>query len=159
MNGKAGGSIRFSAPGIGAQIRAFRSHPRSRRSPQRIDDRAVDGLLSPVVLVIAHNADFDRRFLEKRLPKFAAKHWACSRADVDWKAEGIRSSALEFVAYSLDSFTMAIGLRVTVVPPSMRWHNDSPVQGGWHCRPSWNKRDDRHGGYGRRTPPWRRRKS
>jgi DNA polymerase-3 subunit epsilon len=56
------------------------------------------------VLVIAHNADFDRRFLERRLPTVAAKHWACSRADVDWKAEGIRSSALEFVAYSLGFF-------------------------------------------------------
>jgi DNA polymerase III subunit epsilon len=30
----------------------------------RIDDRAVDDLLSPVVLIIAHNADFDRRFLD-----------------------------------------------------------------------------------------------
>src|SRR5690349_7124481 len=57
----------------------------------RIDDRAVDDLLSRVVLVIAHNADFDRRFLEKRLPIFATKHWACSRFDIDWKAEGIRS--------------------------------------------------------------------
>jgi DNA polymerase-3 subunit epsilon len=69
-----------------------------------IDDRAVDDLLSRVVLVIAHNADFDRRFLERRLPAFAAKHWACSRFDIDWKAEGIRSSALEFVAYSLGFF-------------------------------------------------------
>jgi DNA polymerase III subunit epsilon len=47
------------------------------------------------VLVIAHNADFDRRFLERRVPAFATKHWACSRSDIDWKAEGIRSSALE----------------------------------------------------------------
>ena len=70
----------------------------------RIDERAVDDLLSRVVLVIAHNAHFDRRFLEKRLPAFASKHWACSRSDIDWKAEGIRSSALEFVAYSLGFF-------------------------------------------------------
>jgi DNA polymerase III subunit epsilon len=70
----------------------------------RIDDRAVNDLLGRVVLVIAHNADFDRRFLERRLPAFATKHWACSRADIDWKAEGIRSSALEFVAYSLGFF-------------------------------------------------------
>jgi len=67
----------------------------------RIDDRAVDDLLGRVVLVIAHNADFDRRFLEKRLPAFATKHWACSRSDID---EGIRSSALEFIAYSLGFF-------------------------------------------------------
>jgi DNA polymerase-3 subunit epsilon len=71
---------------------------------RRIDDRAVNDLLDRVVLVIAHNADFDRRFLERRLPVFATKHWACSRSDIDWKAEGIRSSALEFVAYSLGFF-------------------------------------------------------
>src|SRR5882724_3282767 len=64
----------------------------------RIDDRVVNDLLGRVVLVIAHNASFDRRFLEKRLPGFAHKHWACSRIDVDWKSGGIRSSALEFVA-------------------------------------------------------------
>ena len=71
---------------------------------QRIDDHAVDDLLNRVVLVIAHNADFDRRFLEKRLPGVSTKHWACSRSDIDWKAEGIRSSTLEFVAYSLGFF-------------------------------------------------------
>jgi DNA polymerase-3 subunit epsilon len=57
-----------------------------------------------VILVVAHHADFDRRFLEKRFPAFAPKHWACSRFDIDWKAEGIRSSALEFVAHSLGFF-------------------------------------------------------
>jgi DNA polymerase-3 subunit epsilon len=71
---------------------------------RRIDDRAATDLLGRVVLVIAHHADFDRRFLERRLPAFATKHWACSRFDIDWKAEGIRSSALEFVAYSLGFF-------------------------------------------------------
>jgi DNA polymerase-3 subunit epsilon len=70
----------------------------------RIDDRSVNDLLSRVVLVIAHNADFDRRFLERQLPVFTKKHWACSRLDIDWKAEGIRSSALEFVVYSLGFF-------------------------------------------------------
>jgi DNA polymerase III subunit epsilon len=84
----------------------------------RIDDCAVNDLLGRVVLVIAHNADFDRRFLEKRLPIFADKHWACSRSDIDWKAEGIRSSALEFVAYSLgffhDGHRAASGCRATV---------------------------------------------
>jgi DNA polymerase III subunit epsilon len=69
-----------------------------------IDERAVNGLLDRVVLVIAHHADFDRRFVEKRIPGFATKHWACSHFDIDWKAESIRSSALEFVAYSLGFF-------------------------------------------------------
>jgi DNA polymerase III subunit epsilon len=69
-----------------------------------IDDPTVNDLLGRVVLVIAHNAAFDRRFLERRLPAFAIKHWGCSRGDIDWKAEGIRSAALEFVAYSLGFF-------------------------------------------------------
>jgi len=63
----------------------------------RIDDRAVNDLLSRVVLVIAHNADFDRRFLEKRLLGFAAKHWACSRSDIEAgrQAENIAGDEFE----------------------------------------------------------------
>jgi DNA polymerase III subunit epsilon len=96
----------------------------------RIDDGAVNHLLGRVVLVIAHNADFDRRFLEKRLPVFATEHWACSRADIDWKSEGIRSSALEFVAYSLgffhDGHRAASDCRATL-------HALAQPR-GWHCR-------------------------
>jgi hypothetical protein len=93
----------------------------------RIEDCAVNDLLDRVVLVIAHNADFDRRFPERRLAAFTSKHWACSRSDIDWKAEGIRSSALEFVAYSLGFFHDGIGLRAIVGPPSMCCLNRSPV--------------------------------
>jgi len=80
----------------------------------RIDDCVANDLVSRAVLVIAHNADFDRRFLERRLPAFTTKHWACSRFDVAWKAAGIRSSALEFVAYCLASSTTGIGLQAIV---------------------------------------------
>jgi DNA polymerase-3 subunit epsilon len=62
-----------------------------------IDDCAVSDLLDWVVFVIAHNADFDRRFLEKRLPVFATKHWACSRADIEARrqAENIADNEFE----------------------------------------------------------------
>ena len=53
--------------------------------------------------MIAHNAAFDRPFLEKRLPDSPANIGSC-RIDIDWKGEGIRSSALEFVAYVLRFF-------------------------------------------------------
>jgi DNA polymerase-3 subunit epsilon len=36
-----------------------------------IDDVTVIDLLGRVVLIIAHNAVFDRRFLERRFPSFA----------------------------------------------------------------------------------------
>jgi hypothetical protein len=55
---------------------------------QSIDDPAVDDLLKRVVLIIAHNASFDRRYLERRLPAFATKHWACIHSDIDWKSRG-----------------------------------------------------------------------
>jgi DNA polymerase III subunit epsilon len=71
---------------------------------EMVAGQSIDDVLGRVVLVIAHNASFDRRFLERRLPAFATKHWACSRFDIDWKAEGIRSSALEFIAYALGFF-------------------------------------------------------
>ena len=68
---------------------------------QRIDDEAVAAIVNAAVLVIAHNAGFDRVFLEKRLSVFADKHWACSQKDVDWEAEGMTSQKLEFLVERL----------------------------------------------------------
>lgn len=66
---------------------------------KKINDEAVDALMADVSLVIAHNAFFDRGFVESRLPLFKKKSWACSYAQVPWKAEGMGSSGLEFLAY------------------------------------------------------------
>ncbi len=51
------------------------------------------------MLVIAHNAAFDRGFLDRRLPAFAEKHWACSQVDVPWASHGYDSAKLEFLLY------------------------------------------------------------
>lgn len=66
---------------------------------KKIDDDAVEKLMSDVSLVIAHNANFDRGFVESRLPLFKKKSWACSYAQVPWKSEGLGSASLEFLAY------------------------------------------------------------
>ncbi|MBY0491327.1 MAG: hypothetical protein K2R93_15900 [Gemmatimonadaceae bacterium] len=66
---------------------------------QRIDEDAVAALLAHSVLVIAHNASFDRGFLEARLPLFASAAWACSQRDVPWVEEGLQSARLEWLAY------------------------------------------------------------
>ena len=65
---------------------------------QRIDDGQVEALLARADLVIAHNAAFDRPFVEARFPGFAHKPWACSFADIDWKAQGAASSKLGALA-------------------------------------------------------------
>lgn len=66
---------------------------------KHLDDAAVTALLADVSLVIAHNAAFDRPFLEARLPVFATLPWACSVRDIGWRKYGYGSSSLEFLAY------------------------------------------------------------
>jgi hypothetical protein len=149
----------FEAPGfsIPPEIPKITGITDAMVAGQRIDDRAVNVLLCRVVLVIAHNADFDRRFLERRLPAFAAKHWACSRSDIDWKAEVSAHLHSNSSPIPSGSFTTDIGLRAIVGPPYMPWLNRSQAQDGWQRRLSWSRRDCRHGGYGRGTRPLRRR--
>jgi DNA polymerase-3 subunit epsilon len=64
----------------------------------RLDDAAVRALAEGADLVVAHNAGFDRPFVEARFPFFADKAWACSFADIDWKAIGSDSAKLSALA-------------------------------------------------------------
>ena len=59
---------------------------------------ALLAMLDGADLVLAHNAGFDRPFVETRLPQFAALNWACSFADIDWRKEGHGSAKLEYLA-------------------------------------------------------------
>ncbi|KRC11145.1 DNA polymerase III subunit epsilon [Hydrogenophaga sp. Root209] len=64
----------------------------------RLDDAQVESMVLRADLIVAHNAGFDRPFVETRFPCFAAKAWACSFADIDWKAAGAGSSKLSALA-------------------------------------------------------------
>lgn len=66
---------------------------------KRIDDAEVESLLASVSLIVAHNAGFDRVFVEQRFPIFASKPWACSFQQIPWAEEGFGSAKLEFLAY------------------------------------------------------------
>jgi DNA polymerase III subunit epsilon len=66
---------------------------------KRIDDTLVNAMVSGASLVIAHNAEFDRGFLERRLPAFAEMLWACSIRDIPWKSLGCSSGSLEYILY------------------------------------------------------------
>ena len=65
---------------------------------QRIEATPVQALVDASDLVLAHNAGFDRPFVEARLPVFADKAWNCSFAGIDWKAQGRGSAKLEYLA-------------------------------------------------------------
>ena len=71
---------------------------------QRLDQARIDELLAGAQLVIAHNAAFDRPFVEARLPAFAELNWACSFADIDWKRQGRDSAKLSALAMALGWF-------------------------------------------------------
>ena len=66
---------------------------------KKIFDSVVEKLVEEVSLVVAHNAAFDRVFIESRLPFFQKKAWGCSYAQVPWKNEGFSAFSLEFLAY------------------------------------------------------------
>ena len=66
---------------------------------QRIDDARVEALLADLDLVIAHNASFDRPFLEDRIAGFQSLPWGCSLRQVDWHASGVGSAKLDYIAY------------------------------------------------------------
>ncbi|MCW0001343.1 3'-5' exonuclease [Pararhizobium sp. YC-54] len=73
-----------------------------------IDDATVEGtdiapanvasFAAPAALVIAHNASFDRRFLERYSEVFKTKPWACSMSEIDWSSEGFEGTKLAYLA-------------------------------------------------------------
>ena len=71
---------------------------------QRIDDAQVQHLIEGVEVVIAHNAGFDRPFVEQRWPQFEALRWACSLKDIDWRQEGLGSAKLDYLLYTQGLF-------------------------------------------------------
>ncbi|MCF1496190.1 3'-5' exonuclease [Agrobacterium vitis] len=64
---------------------------------QSIDMAAVQALIEPADLVIAHNAGFDRPFCEMLSKMFAGKAWACSNAEIDWSSRGYEGTKLGYL--------------------------------------------------------------
>lgn len=64
----------------------------------QIDPAEVASFAAPSALVAAHNAGFDRRFLERFCDVFKTKPWACSMSQVDWAAEGHEGVKLAYLA-------------------------------------------------------------
>ena len=91
----------FEDPGkpIAAAITGITGIDDSMVRGQRIDDARVTEMVQQADLIVAHNAAFDRPFVEVRLPVFATRAWNCSFAGIDWKAQGSGSAKLEFLAH------------------------------------------------------------
>jgi len=67
---------------------------------QIIDPERIKAIIEPAHIVIAHNTAFDRPMVDKHWPNFEQKHWACSFAEIDWKAEGVGSAKLDYLLWA-----------------------------------------------------------
>lgn len=69
---------------------------------QAIDQAAMEEMAQEANLIIAHNANFDRRILERPYSIFEQKPWGCSQQDVPWRTEfGAIGERLEIIAMTM----------------------------------------------------------
>jgi len=66
---------------------------------QSIDWGMVDTIINDADIVVAHNASFDRAFVEKHSSVSPNKIWACSINDIDWLGRGFSSAKQELLCY------------------------------------------------------------
>jgi len=66
---------------------------------QSINWDIVREMLTRASVVVAHNADFDRSFIE-RVPELIGLnlHWACSMRHIDWRSKHFNAVALNYLA-------------------------------------------------------------
>jgi DNA polymerase-3 subunit epsilon len=76
-------------------------------SGHRIDPDAVASFVADAVLVVAHNANFDRKFAERYWPVFERKPWACSATEVEWRKLGFEGARLGYLLAGVGLFHQA----------------------------------------------------
>ena len=66
---------------------------------KNIDWEEVDSLIENSEIIVAHNASFDRSFIDQNSTKSPHKIWACSVNDIDWLKRGFTSTKQELLCY------------------------------------------------------------
>jgi DNA polymerase-3 subunit epsilon len=74
---------------------------------QRIDEAVVSAFVDDAVIVIAHNAGFDRKFAERYWPVFERRAWGCSATEVAWRQHGFEGSRLGYLLNGAGFFHQA----------------------------------------------------
>ena len=66
---------------------------------RQINWQHVQSMLGRASVIIAHNAAFDRGFLQKRKElQLSSAHWACSQRHIDWRGKKHRCRSLNHLA-------------------------------------------------------------
>ena len=66
---------------------------------QSIDWEMVDTIFKYADIIVAHNASFDRAFVDKHSSVSPNKIWVCSINDIDWLGRGFSSPKQELLCY------------------------------------------------------------
>jgi DNA polymerase-3 subunit epsilon len=96
--GEAFQSYRDPGIPIPAEVTALTGITDDMVRAQVLDLKAVDAFASDASLIIAHNANFDRKFAERISAVFEQKPWACTMSQIPWAQEGIRGCKLDYLA-------------------------------------------------------------
>ena len=100
---------------------------------QKINETEAADFLVDADLVIAHNAAFDRKFVEKGFPalNFDKIDWACSIRDVDWENRVTGSAKLELLVlnqgYVYPAHNAKADCTATAFTLSRTYDGDTPV--------------------------------
>lgn len=70
----------------------------------RINEAVATSLLLDCDGILAHNAAFDRGFVEERLPLAAGRPWICTMRDVDWRGLGFEGRSLSQLVWQTGVF-------------------------------------------------------
>lgn len=70
-------------------------------TPDMVAGKAIDftaaAQFAGESLIVAHNAGFDRRFVERFCPQLVNNRWACSFSEIPWAAHGFESAKLSMI--------------------------------------------------------------
>lgn len=61
------------------------------------DYELITEIISSADFIVAHNAGFDRKFIDKLLPELSGMEWTCSMTEYDWRAAGYETKALRYL--------------------------------------------------------------
>ena len=91
----------FNDPGedISSEITMLTGISNDMVQGQSIDWGMVDTILKDANIVVAHNASFDRAFVDKHSSISPTKIWGCSINDIDWLGRGFSSAKQELLCY------------------------------------------------------------
>ncbi len=71
---------------------------------KHFDDSTILNFFVDHPLIVAHNARFDRPFVDRRFGTIAQSAWACSQKEIDWNKIGFNGAKLEFLLQSSGYF-------------------------------------------------------